>query len=220
VIIDPKYSIELCGGTHVGATGEIGFFKIKHETAVAAGVRRIEAVAGKISEDFVQEQFSSIRSIREYLKNPADILKSVENIATENNELKKKIESLEAKQLNGLKNELLQKGSAVHDISFIGDQVEVNSADALKKLGFDLRTDLKKYVIVLTADISGKAAIVIMIDDQTAAAKNLDASKIIKEHIAPLIKGGGGGQKTLATAGGQDTGKLREAIEKVKSLLE
>jgi len=220
VIIDPEYSIELCGGTHVGATGEIGFFKIKHETAVAAGVRRIEAVAGKISEDFVQEQFSSIRSIREYLKNPADILKSVENIATENNELKKKIESLEAKQLNGLKNELLQKGSAVHDISFIGDQVEVNSADALKKLGFDLRTDLKKYVIVLTADISGKAAIVIMIDDQTAAAKNLDASKIIKEHIAPLIKGGGGGQKTLATAGGQDTGKLREAIEKVKSLLE
>jgi alanyl-tRNA synthetase len=220
VIIDPKYSIELCGGTHVGATGEIGFFKIKHEAAVAAGVRRIEAVAGKIAEEFVQEQFSFIRSIREALKNPSDILKSVENITTENNEFRKKIESLEMKQLNTLKDQLLQEVSTVQGISFIGQQVEVSSADALKKLGFDLRSDLKKYVVMLTADISGKAAVLILVDDQTAADKNLDASKIIKEHIAPLIKGGGGGQKTLATAGGQDTSKLKGAIEKVKSLLE
>src|SRR6185369_5651299 len=90
VIIDPAYSIELCGGTHVGSTGELGFFKIRHETAVAAGVRRIEAVSGKASERYITEQFDTIRTVREALKNPADIFKAIENISSENSELRKK----------------------------------------------------------------------------------------------------------------------------------
>ena len=110
MIIDRDYSIELSGGTHVASTGELGFFKIKHETAVAAGVRRIEAVSGEAAEKYILEQFDTMHAIREALKGPADILKSIENISAENTELKKKIESLEAKQLQTIKNELLQKG--------------------------------------------------------------------------------------------------------------
>jgi alanyl-tRNA synthetase len=219
VIMDPEYSIELCGGTHVGFTGELGFFKIKHETAVAAGVRRVEAVSGKAAEEYINQHFSALQEIKETLKNPKDVKKAVENLQLENAELKKKIESLEAKQLATLKQALLNQIETVNEISFIGQIVEVSNADGLKKLCIDLKQDLKNFVVVLAAKAEGKAHVVVMLDEVVAAARNLEAPKIIKDHIAPLIKGGGGGQKTLATAGGQDAGNLQQVIEKVKSLL-
>ncbi len=219
VIIDPSYSIELCGGTHVGATGELGIFKIRQETAVAAGVRRIEAVSGQAAEIFIEEQFALIHGIRALLKNPADLQKAVDHLATENNELKKKIESLEARHLAALKQELVQKAKPVNGTLFIGEIVDAGNADALKKLCFDLKSDLKNGLAVLAANIEGKASVAILVGEQTLAEKNLDASKIIKEQVAPLIKGGGGGQKTLATAGGAETSRLQQVIEKVKALL-
>lgn len=219
VIMDPTYSIELCGGTHVGNTGEIGFFKIKNETAVAAGVRRIEAVSGKAAEDWVKESFSALQEIKETLKNPKDARKSVENLQFENADLKKKIESLEAKQLVIIKADLLKKVEVINGINFLGQIIEVNSGDSLKKLCIDLKQQLQNYIVVLAANIEGKAQVAVMLDEKVAASKNMDATKIIKEQIAPLIKGGGGGQKTLATAGGQDAGNLQQIIEKVKNLL-
>ncbi len=219
VIMDEKYSIELCGGSHVGHTGELGLFKITSESAIAAGVRRIEAVCGKAAEKYVNQNFEVINEIGGLLKNPADIAKSIENLQAENTSLKKHIEALEARQLVVLRNELLQKDEIINNITFIGDIVEVSSADNLKKLCFDLKTKLNDYVAVLCCNIDGKPFVAVGISDTVVAAKNLDASKIIKEHIAPLIKGGGGGQKTLATAGGQDVGGLREVIERVKALL-
>ncbi|TAL41938.1 MAG: alanine--tRNA ligase, partial [Chitinophagaceae bacterium] len=102
---------------------------------------------------------------------------------------------------------------------FVGDIVEVSNPDALKKLCFDLKNELQNYLVVLAADIDGKAYVAVLIDEKLSAEKKLDASKIIKEQIAPLIKGGGGGQKTLATAGGQDASNLKQVIEKVKALL-
>ncbi|HVX50258.1 MAG TPA: alanine--tRNA ligase [Chitinophagaceae bacterium] len=224
VIIDPKYSIELCGGTHVGATGELGFFKIKHEAAVAAGVRRIEAVSGKAAEELVHGQFALVGSIKELLKNPKDALKATENLVQENAELKKKIESLEARQLSDLSEKLLMQAVHVNGIDFIGSVVPAGSADALKKLCFDLKARLPftvagiGYFVVLAANIEGKASVAVMVDD-TLVAKGLEAPKIIKEYITPIIKGGGGGQKTLATAGGQDTSNLQLVIDKVKALL-
>ena len=219
VIMDEKYSIELCGGTHVGHTGELGLFKITSESAIAAGVRRIEAVCGKVAEKYVNQNFEVINEIGGLLKNSADIAKSIENLQAENTSLKKHIEALEARQLVVLRNELLQKDEIINNITFIGDIVEVSSADNLKKLCFDLKTKLNDYVAVLCCNIDGKPFVAVGISDTVVAAKNLDASKIIKEHIAPLIKGGGGGQKTLATAGGQYVGGLREVIERVKALL-
>ena len=219
VIIDPQYSIELCGGTHVGLTGELGFCKIKHETAVAAGVRRIEALCGKAAENLINTQFEEIRAIRESLKNPKDLGKSIETLLNENNDLKKKLESLEAKQLIILKNELLLKVKTVNGLSFLGAIVEVNTADSLKKLCFELKNDLSNYVVILTANIEGNAQVALLLDEAVSQSRNLDAPAIIKQHIANLIKGGGGGQKTLATAGGQDASNLQQVIDKVQSLL-
>lgn len=219
VVIDTNYSVELCGGTHVGATGELGLFKLTSESAVAAGVRRVEAICGKQAEEYINEQLNLINSLREVLKNPKDIQKAIENLQNENAELKKHLDSMEARQLVGIRNELLQKDEIINSINFIGDIVEVSNADALKKLCFDLKNHLRDHVAVLCANIGGKPYVAVGIADTVVAAKGLDAGKIIKEQVAPLIKGGGGGQKTLATAGGQDAGKLQQVIEEVKKLL-
>lgn len=219
VVIDTNYSVELCGGTHVGATGELGLFKLTSESAVAAGVRRVEAICGKQAEGYVNEQLNLINSLREALKNPKDIQKAIENLQNENDELKKHVDSMEARQLVGIRNELLQKDEIINSINFIGDIVEVSNADALKKLCFDLKNHLRDHVAVLCANIGGKPYVAVGIADTVVAAKGMDAGKIIKEQVAPLIKGGGGGQKTLATAGGQDAGKLQQVIEEVKKLL-
>ena len=219
VVIDPNYSVELCGGTHVGATGELGLFKLTSESAVAAGVRRVEAVCGKQAEEYVNEQLNLINNLREILKNPKDIQKAIGNLQGENAGLKKHVEAMEARQLVGIRNELLQKDEIINGINFIGDIIEVSNADALKKLCFDLKNHLRDHVAVLCANIGGKPFVAVGISETVAGAKNMDAGKIIKEHIAPLIKGGGGGQKTLATAGGQEAGKLKDVIEAVKKLL-
>ena len=147
------------------------------------------------------------------------VINSIENLSEENASLKKHIEHLEARQLVGIRNELLQKDEIINQINFIGDIVEVSSPEALKKLCFDLKNHLKDFVLVLCANIGGKPHVAVSIADNVVAAKNLDANKIIKEQVASLIKGGGGGQKNLATAGGQDASNLKQVIEKVKGVL-
>ncbi|HJV20263.1 MAG TPA: alanine--tRNA ligase [Sediminibacterium sp.] len=219
VIMDPNYSIELCGGTHAGATGELGYFKIQHESAVAAGVRRIEAVCGEAAARLIGEELGQLQQLKELFRNPKELLKAAGQVLQENAELRKKIESFEAKQLQLTYKELLGKAETIHGVSFVGQVVEAGSADTLKKLCFELKKDLSNYLVVLAANIDGKAQVAILIDEALSAAKGLEAPKIIKEQIASLIKGGGGGQKTLATAGGQDASNLLAVIEKVKGLI-
>lgn len=219
VTINPEYSIELCGGTHVHATGELGFFKITGESAVAAGVRRIEALSGKAAEDFTNEQLHQLQEVKEQLKNPKDVIKALENINIENTALKKQLEAQEVKQLQSIRKQLLERIQFVHGINFIGEIVNVGNADALKKLCYELKAGLNNFLIVLAAGIDGKAHVAVCIDESLSAEKNLAAPSIIKEHIAPLIRGGGGGQKTLATAGGQDSTKLQLVIDKVRELV-
>ena len=219
VIMDANYSLELCGGTHVGSTGELGMFKITHETAVAAGVRRIEAVCGFAAEQYINKILSDVNAIRTLLKSPKEIQKSIENLLTENSMLSKKIEGLEARQLVGIRKELLEQDEIINNVTFVGQIIEVGNPEALKKLCVEVKNHLHDHVVVLCTNIDGKAFVAIGISDTVVKAKNLDAAKIIKEHIAGLIKGGGGGQSNIATAGGQDISNLKAVIEKVKSLL-
>jgi alanyl-tRNA synthetase len=219
VIMDPEYSIELCGGTHVGNTGELGIFKIINETAIGAGLRRIEAVSGKAAEEFINKKLEELDAVKEQLKNPKDTLKALESLLSEKEKLNKEVNYLESQILHTVNEQISKNAVLVNGVNFVGEIVSVSNADAFKKLASLLKDNVKNFVIVLAADIDGKANVVIAIDEDVVASKKLDAAKIIKEHIAPLIKGGGGGQKTLASAGGQDVSKLNEVIEKVKSLL-
>ena len=219
VIMDSNYSIELCGGTHVGATGELGMFKIKNESAVAAGVRRIEAVSGAAAEQLINQQFALVHDIELALKNSKDVLKSIEQLQQENTDVKKKLDGLAARQLVVIRNELLKKDAIINKVTFVGSIVEVSNADNLKKLCVDVKNHLHDAIIVLCSNIDGKAFVAISIADTVVAAKNIDATKLIKEQVAPLIKGGGGGQKNLATAGGQDISQLQLVIDGIKAML-
>ena len=218
VIIDPNYSVELCGGTHVMHTGMIGLFNILSESAVAAGVRRIEALTGPRSFSFFTSQLEKIKEIGTILK-AADPLKAIEKLILEKSDLEKKVEHLENRMLVGIRNELLHKDEIINGVTFVGDIVNVSNPDALKKLCFDLKNNLHDYMAVIAANIGGKPYIAIGISDTVVAARQLDAGRIIREIVAPLIKGGGGGQKNLATAGGQDASRLQEVIAEVRKQL-
>jgi alanyl-tRNA synthetase len=218
-MMDPSYSIELCGGTHVGATGELGFFKLTSEGAVAAGVRRIEAISGAAAEQYINDQLAQLATAKEALKNPKDLAKAIQGLSDETASLKKQLERFELASIQALRDTLQNRVQEVSGVNFIGEVVEVSSADALKKLAFELKPRFTDYIIALAANVEGKASIVLLFDEAKAAEKGLDAGQIIKKQVAPLIKGGGGGQKTLATAGGQDISALHQVIEAVKGLL-
>ena len=216
VIMDAAYSIELCGGTHVTHTGQLGYFKIKHETAVAAGVRRIEAVSGIAAQHFIQSQFQLLSDVKNIFNNPKELLKSIELTITENKEQKRKIESLESKQIAIIKNELLTKIEHINGTNFIGAFVDISNADGLKKLCADLSTSAD--IIVLTANTNGKANVAIGLSNNAINKYQIEAPQLLKEYVTPIIKGGGGGQKNLATAGGQDASNLSLVLDSIKKL--
>jgi alanyl-tRNA synthetase len=225
VTIDPNFSVELCGGTHVMHTGMIGLFALISESAVAAGVRRIEALTGPVAFRFLGEKLENLRDIGTILKSKEPV-KAVDRLITENAQLKKRIEALEARQLVTIRHELLQKSEVINGVNFIGSMVEVSNADLLKKLTYMLREVGSspsgggwEGAVVLCANIDGKPFVAISIAETVVAAKGLDAGQLIKQVVSPLINGGGGGQKSLATAGGQDASRLAEVIEAIKALL-
>ncbi|HEX5552168.1 MAG TPA: alanine--tRNA ligase [Chitinophagaceae bacterium] len=218
VTMDPRFSIELCGGTHVGHTGMIGLFTITSESAVAAGVRRIEALTGGAAIRYVTDKITQHKAISELLK-AKEPLKAVEKLLEDKAALEKQAAASAAKELSRLSDMLAKSAEPLGGLSFIGKVVEVPDADALKQLCFQLKPRFTTYGFILAADLQGKAAVALMLDDATAAEKNLDAAGIIREKLAPLIRGGGGGQKTFATAGGKDISRLGEVVETVKNIL-
>ena len=211
VIADEKYSKEFCGGTHVGATGEIGYCKIVSESAVAAGIRRIEAITGEAVGKFIDEQLTTIHQITELTKG-TDIVKSIGSLVEENSTLKKEIEKYQLMQLNQIKNDLLAKKETFGDVQVIRAIVDLPNADLIKKLAYELRNETTNLFCVLGAEIQSKASLTIMISDELVAAKNMDASKLIRE-LGKEIEGGGGGQKFFATAGGKKPEGLQRVLE-------
>ena len=219
VTIDPDFSIELCGGTHATNTGELGMFIIISEAAVGAGIRRIEALSGRPAEEYIYRQFRDIGSIKELLKNPKDIIKGINQLIADKSSAERSVAKMEEVQQSALLEVLITKCNQINEINFIGEIIEAGNPDILRKLCFSLKSQLENYVVVLAAAIDGKAHIAVMIDEQVGITHSLDASRIIKDHIAKLIKGGGGGQKTFATAGGQNATSLQEAIDAVRALV-
>ncbi|MCC5931349.1 MAG: alanine--tRNA ligase [Cyclobacteriaceae bacterium] len=218
ITFDPAYSVELCGGTHVKATGQIGYFKILTESSVAAGVRRIEALTSVAAVNYVDQQLELLNSIREVLKNPKDPVKAVESILSEKSQLLKQVEKYQLEQTKSIKENLKNKVQLSGKYSVIADVVEMPTADALKKLAFELKNEISNLYLVLAASIDEKPQIAVMFSENLVEEDGLDANQIVRE-LAPEIQGGGGGQKFFATAGGKDVKGLPRVIEKIKSKL-
>ena len=242
VIMDPAYSIELCGGTHVGHTGEIGNFILKAEASVAAGVRRIEAVVGAAASKYLTQVNEKLHkqiiqlteacagiaakmntqfTAPEWNENSSvDVLNdTIAALQGSQKELSKKLESQEALLLNELFETHQQSFVTINDIHFMGVHLKMSNAENLKKLAQQLGALHTTSVVVLTAESGGKANIALSISENLVTSKNWQAPIIIKEKIAPLIKGGGGGQKTLATAGGQDATQLDKVLDIIKNMI-
>ncbi|MBT30197.1 MAG: alanine--tRNA ligase [Thalassobius sp.] len=218
ITFDKEYSIELCGGTHVPATGKIGFLKIVSESSVAAGVRRIEAVTADEAEALVNANEQVLKQLDEILKNPKDLNKAVSSLLEERNQMQKELEKFRQKEINQLKDTLVQNGKDVSGITAIVSKVSLPNADALRKLSFDLKNKVDSLFMVLAAEIEGKPQIAVMLSEDVIESKGLDAVKIIRE-LAREIKGGGGGQPFYATAGGKDVSGLDTVVAKAKDFL-
>ncbi|KAA9325264.1 hypothetical protein F0P94_18460 [Adhaeribacter soli] len=218
ITFDKDYSVELCGGTHVASTGEIGFFKIVSESSVAAGVRRIEAVTANAAEEFVHEQTKQLEEVKQLLGNPQTLAKSLEKVLEENSALKKQLEQFEMKQVTDLKNTLANEVQQLNGINFIARQVSLSSADYVKKLAFDLRQSVDNLFLVLAAEIDGKPQLTVMLSDNLVSEKGLNATQIVKE-LAKEIQGGGGGQPFYATAGGKNAAGLANVPAKAEAFV-
>jgi len=218
ITFDDNFSKELCGGTHVKATGEIGFFKILSESAVAAGVRRIEAITSFNSLNYIQEQSKMVQDVKDLLKNPKDLTKSIADLLEENNRLKKDQEKAVLQKASGLKQGLADKAQAINGINFIAERVELPNADAVKNLAYQIKDIVSDLFLVLAADIDGKPNLTIMLSENLVKEKGLNAGNIVRE-LAKEIQGGGGGQPFFATAGGKDISGIARALEKAKSFI-
>ncbi|MCH7403248.1 alanine--tRNA ligase [Belliella kenyensis] len=219
ITFDPSFSVELCGGTHVTSTGNIGLFKIVSEGSISSGVRRIEAITSLAAEKFYNDHIQVVKEIQELLKAPKDLRKAVESLIAERNDLRKEIEVLHAKQTSSLKSELIGKVEIGESVSKLFARITLPSADALKKLSFELKNEVKNLIAILAADIDSKPQIAVIIDEHLVSTLGLNAGQIIRE-LAKEIQGGGGGQPFFATAGGKKLEGLDPVIDKAKTMFE
>jgi alanyl-tRNA synthetase len=215
---DADYSMELCGGTHVANTSQIGFFKILGESSVAAGVRRIEAVTQQSALDYINGQLEELSQVKIALGNPKDVISAVSKVLEENASMRKQLEQMEAEQVAALKSSLLQKVQTVAGVSMVLEQLNLPSADAAKQLCFQLKQELSNPVVVLAFLAEEKPGLAIYIDEKWVAEKDWNATQMIRE-CAKEIQGGGGGQPFFATAGGKNAEGLSAALASAKGIL-
>jgi alanyl-tRNA synthetase len=205
-------SMELCGGIHVKNTGEVWYFKIVSEGAVAAGVRRIEAITGDAVKGFFASQEVALNEIKIALKNPQDVIKAVVSVQEENAKLKKQVEQLSRDKAKGLKIELAQQIQEINGVQFLAVQVDLNPEGA-KDLAYDLGKLGSNMFLVLATAEEGKPMLSCYISKELVADKKLNAGQVVRE-LGKYIQGGGGGQPFFATAGGKNAGGIQEALNK------
>lgn len=218
ITFEDKFSKELCGGTHVTATGEIGFFKIIAESAVAAGVRRIEAITGTKAASVIREHFELAQNLKDILNSPKDFVSAVSKIMEENGALKKEVEGAIREKSIAIKKQLESKIENIDGINFLATRVDLPSVDAVKTLAFALKGSNPNTFLVLGAEVDGKPNLTVVISDALVKDKGLHAGNIIRD-LAKDIQGGGGGQPFFATAGGKDASGLDKAIARAKDFL-
>ncbi len=210
-------SIELCGGTHVLNTGNIWDFKITSESAIAAGIRRIEAITSDAVKEFYFENDKKLFQIKDLLKGSNDPLKAVASLQQENTQLKKDIERLLRDKTKNLKGELANELEEINGIQFLAKKVDLD-ASGIKDLSFEMGHNKNNLFLLLATEKNGKALLSCYISKELVKSKELNAGTIIRE-LGKYILGGGGGQPFFATAGGKNPAGIPDALEKVKEYL-
>jgi alanyl-tRNA synthetase len=211
ITFGPTFSMELCGGTHVSATGQIGYFKIVSESAVAAGVRRIEAITARGFEKFLVNQSKQLESIKNLLKNPKDLPVRIQSLLDENEILRKQLDNMVQEKAQRIKKDLLQKIKSVNGIQIIAEKIALDNAEAIKNISFEMRSQLENAFILLASQSEDKVLLSLILSDNLVKEKNLNASSIIRT-ISKHVQGGGGGQPFYATAGGKNPDGIDEAL--------
>lgn len=210
-------SMELCGGIHVKNTADIWYFKITHESAVAAGIRRIEAITGDAVREYFADQTQVLSEIKANLKNAKDPVKAINTIQEENSELKKQIEVLLKDKAKNLKSEIRNEISEVNGINFLARRVDLD-AGGIKDLAFQLGEEFDDLFLLFGTEQNGKALLSCYISKDLVTKKDLHAGNVVKE-LGKFIQGGGGGQAFFATAGGKKPEGLNEALQNATSFI-
>jgi len=218
ITFDPAFSRELCGGTHVSSTGQIGLLKIVSESAVAAGVRRIEAITSDNAISYFENQAAQLNKIAELLKHPKDITQRVESLLSENSSLQYRIDELINEKAQSIKNDLLKNIKSMNGMNVIISQVSLQDADAIKNISFEMKNQVDNLFFLCGAEIDGKAHLSLILSENIVTEKNLNATNIIRD-LSKEIQGGGGGQAFYATAGGKNPKGLKTALDKGLALL-
>jgi alanyl-tRNA synthetase len=217
ITFDDHFSKELCGGTHVKATGQIGYFKIVSESAVAAGVRRIEAITADKAEQFIVHQNNELNQLKGLLKGSQNISAAVQALIEENSRLKKEVEKGILAKAGNMKQAIADQAQNINGINFIATHVDLPNAEAVKNLAFEVKALLPNLYLVFTTLIEEKPGITVMISENIVN-DNLNAAKIVRE-LGKEIQGGGGGQAFYATAGGKNAAGLTEVLIKAKNFI-
>ncbi|MBK9338381.1 MAG: alanine--tRNA ligase [Lewinellaceae bacterium] len=218
ITFDPAYSRELCGGCHVRHTGQIGYFKIVSEGAVAAGVRRIEALTADAAEQYLTTIEREVTAIKMLLKTK-EPAKAVADLQEENKRLQKEIERLIQAQADGLREGLRSKAETVNGITLVAAVLPIGDANAIKTLAYELERELGSAVIAFGSVSADKPLLTVRISEALAKERGLNAGTIVRELAQKFLQGGGGGQPFFATAGGSDASKLDEAVRAVKTYI-
>ena len=208
-------SVELCGGTHTSATGNIGFFKILTESAISAGVRRIEAVTGEQAEKIIYAAEDTMRDISEYLHNP-QVLQAVKKMFESNETLSKEVEAMRREQVAQWAEKIISSTPERHGVQLIATQTD-RTPEFVKDLAYNLRARSPKLVFVQGSVNDGKPMLTVMLGDEITA-QGVNAGAVVRE-AAKLMQGGGGGQAFFATAGGKNPDGLQAAIDKAVELI-
>jgi alanyl-tRNA synthetase len=219
ITFDKNYSVELCGGTHVSSTGEIGLFKIISESAIAAGIRRIEAVCGFEALKFIQQEINELEDIRQIFKGNPSPSKAIHQLQEDGKAQKKLLENFQQLQVVHLREQLILGADKKENYTLIIQNVTLNDASLLKELAFQIDNTLEKVIIVLTATIQEKPQILVSISKAICNDKALNAGNIVRT-LAKNIDGGGGGQPFFATAGGKNNAGLEKVLIDAKNMFE
>ena len=208
-------SIELCGGTHVKSTGEIGLIHIQSEAAVAAGIRRIEVITGQAAEAYYKQESAIMAEVRAMFKNPKDVLKSIQDLMDQNQGLGKEIDGLIKERNKGIKRELESKLEEINGIPCLCQEVSIDS-NSVKDILFQLKGQYPSFVGIIGNIDGDKCGLSVIISDDLVASKAWNATQWIRE-VAPMIQGGGGGQPFFATAGGKNSSGIKNALSALKN---